>query len=303
MRAWFGHHVRCFFGAFARLARAPLSTIANVVVIGIAAALPLAAYLVMNNVQTLAQQGAGEPSFGVFMTTDATKADIERVEGALKRAAGVRRVQFVPKDAALDRLRRVEGLADAIGVLKANPLPDAFVVSLEPGAAAAGERLAGELRLLPKISHVQLDATWLRRLEALLRLGRVVVWALGGLFGVALVAVIFNTVRLQLLGRVEEIAVSQLVGATDAFVRRPFCHYGAVLGLVGGLVGFGLVAAGVYGLNQPVASLASAYGSSFQVGFPGWRDLALSLAIPALLGLVGAFLSASAHLHHIHRPV
>ena len=65
--------------------------------------------------------------------------------------------------------------------------------------------------------------------------------------GMLLIAVIFNTIRLQVMTQREEIEVSKLIGATDAFIRRPFYYQGLVQGLAGGMVALLVVlAVGVF---------------------------------------------------------
>ena len=72
---------------------------------------------------------------------------------------------------------------------------------------------------------------------------------LGGLLAFALVAVTFNTIRLQVLTQREEVEVIKLIGATDAFIRRPFLYYGALQGAAGGVVAWFIVSGGVWLVN------------------------------------------------------
>ncbi len=123
---------------------------------------------------------------------------------------------------------------------RAIPLPDAFV--LETGSSAAElEKLEPQLKALPKVSYVQLDSAWVRRLESLLQIGRTAVLILATLLAAGLVAVTFNTIRLQILTQKDEIEVSKLIGATDAFIRRPFFYLGLVQGAMGGLAALAIV--------------------------------------------------------------
>jgi len=108
-----------------------------------------------------------------------------------------------------------------IASLPQNPLPDAFVVRLSTSDPALADRLDLEFKSLPKVAYVQADSAWVRRLDALLRLGRTAVLLLSGLLGLALVAVTFNTIRLQILTQRDEIELCRLIGATHAYIRRP----------------------------------------------------------------------------------
>jgi cell division transport system permease protein len=297
MRAWLRHHAQCFAAALRRLARAPVASGLNVLAIGVAAALPLGGWVLLDNAQRLAGEARVDPQLSVFLARAATRADASRVETTLAGAPGVRRHRFVPKEEALADLQRADELREILATLGSNPLPDALVVDLAPGDPEGAQRLAAELRKLPNVALVQLDALWLQRLDAALRLGAMAVGVLAALLGIGMVAVTFNTIRQQILTQQAEIEVSRLIGATDAFVRRPFLYQGAVTALVGGLVGLGIVAAALYALNGEVARLSATYASDFRLALPPGADLAALLAFAGALGWAGAYLSVSSHFH------
>jgi cell division transport system permease protein len=299
VKSWLRHHLLSLRATTLRLARAPFATALNALVIGVTLALPLGAWVIVANFERLAGHLGADPQLSVFLAPDAATADAARVEAVLGREAGIRTFRFVPKDEALAEMRRTDGLAEVVASLGVNPLPDAFLVALAPGDAAGAERLAATLRALPKVARVQLDTAWVLRLAAMLRLGRAAVGVLAALLAFGLVAVTFNTVRLQILTQRDEIEVSKLIGATDAYIRRPFYYQGALTGLAGGLAALGIVTGSVEVLNVEVARVAATYGADFRLGLPGFGDLAAILAFAAWLGWSGAWLSVSRHLSAI----
>jgi cell division transport system permease protein len=295
MRAWLRHHAQCLAATLRRLVRSPVASALNILAIGVALALPLGAWVLLGNAQRLAGHLDGDPQLSVFLAADATRADASRVAAALTGAPGVRRHRFVSKEEAAAELERAEGVREMLATLGSNPLPDALVVHLAPGDPDAAERLAVELRRLPKVALVQLDALWLQRLAAALRLGAVAVGILAALLAIGMVAVTFNTIRQQILTQQAEIEVSRLLGATDPFVRRPFVYQGAAMGLAGGLVALGIVAGALYALNGEVARLSATYASDFRLDLPPAADLGALLAFAGALGWAGAYLSVSRH--------
>jgi cell division transport system permease protein len=296
LSAWLRHHGQSLAATIRRLARTPGATALNVLAIGIALALPLGAWVALANAERLAGQAAGDPQLTVFMALDAARADAARIEAAVAGASIARRSRFVPKDEALAALKQSDGARELVATLGSNPLPDAVIVDLAPGNAPAAETLATELRKLPKVALVQVDALWLQRLDAMLRLGAVVVALLAGLLAVGMIAVTFNTIRLQIVTQAGEIEVSRLVGATTSYVRRPFVWQGTVIGIAGGIAALGLVAGGVQILNGEVGRLAATYGSDFRLALPPAGDLAACLGLAGALGWAGAYLSVSRHL-------
>jgi cell division transport system permease protein len=109
------------------------------------------------------------------------------------------------------------------------------------------------------------------------------------------VAVVFNTIRLQVLTQREEILVSKLIGATDSFIHRPFYYTGALLGVCAGGVALGAVALALGPLNTAIAEFARLYASEFQLAPLPPLAVAVLLALSAGLGLIGARLSVKRH--------
>ena len=301
MRIWVASHWRGMASAIGRLVRSPLSTITNVIVIGATVSLPLVGIVAVRTLDRVIGEATGRPVLNVFMALDAGRPDLVRVESLARNSPGVTGVRHVPKDAALERLKGLDGLGEAIGTLRTNPLPDALIVELDAGRAADGDKIALLLKNTAKVAYVQWDHALHRRAESVLGIGRILLAAFGGLLAVALVAVTFNTVRLQILGAVEEVAVSRLVGATDAYIRRPFCYYGLLLGSIGGAAGIGLASLVVSYLWDQVSRLATEFGVTFAFGGLANADIVLTIVVAGVLGLVGAYLSVSAHLRSARR--
>ena len=296
MTAWLAQHGRSFAATFTRFAHAPLGSALNILVIGVALSLPVGLYVVIDNLQAGLHQLASEPQVSLFMALDASRAEVAQIEARLKQNPRVLRFRFVPRDQALQELKQSSGLADVIDSLPQNPLPDAYIVNAKDNAPQSLEALRDEIRQWPRVAHVQLDATWARRLDAALRLGRLMVAILGGLLALALITVTFNTIRLQVLTQRDEIEVIKLIGATDAFIRRPFLYFGALQGCAGGAVAWLIVSGGVWLLNRNLGELSQVYASLFVLKYLGLPDSLCLLILPAMLGWLGARMSVGRHL-------
>jgi cell division transport system permease protein len=288
MKAWLRQHRQALARALGRLG------LLNVLVIGVALALPVGGYTLLESLRAIAGRLTLEPQISLFL--DAKRADREAISAKLKSDTRVSRVRFVPREQALKELAGVQGMSELVAALGRNPLPDAFVVTAREEGI---DLLAAELARLPGVAHVQSDSLWARRLAGLARVGRLGLWLLAGLLGGALVAVTFNTIRLQILTQREEIEVSKLLGATDAFIGRPFYYAGLLQGLLGALMGLAIVAACLGLLNREVGPLAQSYGSGFRFSFLSVPDALAVLGFGALLGWLGAHLSVRRHLRVI----
>jgi len=233
-----------------------------------------------------------EPRISLYLEPQARRADAEALGARLRADRRIGAVRFVPREDALKEMSAVQGMSEVISALRHNPLPDAFVVT-------SREDIAAELARLPGVAHVQADAVWARRLAAAAAVAELGLWLLAALLGAALVAVTFNTIRLQILTQRDEIEVSRLIGATDAFIRRPFYYLGFLQGLAGGAVALAIVAAALALLNREVRVLAESYGSSFRFVFLPFADALVVALFAALLGWLGAQLSVRRHLRVI----
>ena len=299
MKNWLAQHVRVLLYTLRRLRATPASSLLNVLVIGIALSLPAGMYVLLQNVQNLAEQVAGTPQISVFLSMDANKDDIARIGRQLKQHEAVSLVEFVPREKALEQIKRTTGLADVIGGLTQNPLPDAYIIYPKKPDAQALETLRDELQKWPKLEHVQLDSAWARKLEALLKFGHLAVLVIAVLLSFALVAVTFNTIRLQILTQRDEIEVSKLIGATDAFIRRPFLYFGLLQGMLGGVAAWLIIIISLLLLNGSLAGLVQLYASSFTLRPPSAGNTLSLLCFSAYLGWMGAWLSVAQHLWQI----
>jgi cell division transport system permease protein len=286
-------------GIFRRMFASPLAGTLNILVIGIALSLPAGMYVLLQNAQGLVAQLSDTPQISLFMDTDAKADDVDKLRKQLEQHPAINRVEFVARAQALEQLKQSTGLADVIGGLQRNPLPDAFIVYPKPSAAQSLDGLRIELAKLPKVELAQLDSEWAYKLEALLKFGRTMVLILASLLSLALVAITFNTIRLQILTQREEIEVSKLIGATNGFIRRPFLYFGATQGLLGGIMAWLIISISLLLLNYQLGTLAQLYASQFTLHPLSLGDSLTLLLFSMYLGWLGAWLSVARHLSQI----
>jgi cell division transport system permease protein len=296
---FFREHGFACRAAFARITAAPGSFIFNVLVIALALILPLAGLTLLDNVRPVSQGIAVEPEISVFLSTETPGGRIQaigdEIRSLIQREQLKAKVEFISRDKALESLKQRAGLGDVVATLGNNPLPDAYVLKLASAEDAAGasriEKLAASIGKLSGVEIVQMDSAWVKRLAALMTLATLVLWLLAATLSGVVLAVVFNTIRLQVLTQSEEIAVSRLLGATDAFVSRPFYYTGAILGLAAGALALAGVMLALQLLNTSVTQLAALYGSPFRLVPLPADTAAMLLAGSAALGMLGAALS------------
>ena len=289
-------HIRALFATLQRISASPLSSLLNILVIGIALSLPAGLYVLLHSAQNLTQQISSTPQISVFLRVDASQGEVLRIGNELRQHNAIEEIKFVSRDQALQQIKQSLGLADVVGSLSQNPLPDAYVIHPKNPDPKALETLRDELRHWPKIEYVQLDSEWAYKLQAVLKFGHVAVLILAVLLGIALIAVTFNTIRLQILTRRDEIEVAALIGATPAFIRRPFLYFGFIQGLLGALTAWLIINGSLWLLNWKLDAVAQFYSSQFMLHPLSGNDSLGLLLLSAGLGGLGAWLSVRQHL-------
>jgi len=294
-------HAQALLGSLGRLARSPVSTLLTLLVIALALALPASLRLLVSNAQAASGDFGSAIELSVYLKTEVPLAKAQQLAAAARARADVAEVTLIPADKGLEDFRSYSGFGEALAALKENPLP--HVLHVRPRAAASSaaalEALRGYFSAWPEVDLVQMDAQWVMRFNAILSvLSRLLAMA-AALLGIGVLAVIGNTIRLEIDGRRAEIEVIKLVGGSNAFVRRPFLYTGVLYGLGGALLAWGIVALAVALLGQSVASLARLYGSRFELHGPAPEEIAVLIGAGVVLGWLGAWISAARHLRSI----
>jgi len=93
--------------------------------------------------------------------------------------------------------------------------------------------------------------------------------------------------------------VTKLIGATNAFIRRPFLYGGLWYGLLGGILAWLIVELGYIAISGPLARLNLLYQAEFNIITFSLQDFFILLSTSALLGLTGSWVTVAKHLKQI----
>lgn len=296
MTAWVWSHIGAFGAAMGRLGRHPFAAFFEVLVLGIALALPSGLFLTVEFARGMVAQLPSAPEVSVFVQRTASSAVVDGLAKKLAEIPGVAEVHFIGRQDAARQLRKSAGLAEVLDALPENPLPDAFMLRLESNDASMVDAVKAAAAKLPWVEIVQADSGWVRKVETGVRVAQTTVLVLSVLFVIAALTITFNTIRVQMLARRDEIQLSRLIGATDAFVRRPFVYFGMIQGALGGAASIAILAAAHRALAQPMNEFSMAYGIGLKTAEvpPAW--IAGFLLATALLGAIAAWIAATRHL-------
>jgi cell division transport system permease protein len=301
MTAWLTRHLQTLIGSLGRLMQHKLATVLTILVIGVALALPACVHLLVANAQAASGHWNRAVDLTVFLKRPTSPEEARRVAERIRQRRVVSEVELILADTALKEFRRESGFGAAIDALNQNPLPHTLVVrpTAEYTTEANITGLAADVRMLPSVEVVQLDTAWVSRLNAILDALRRSLLLAGAVLGLGVMVIVGNTIRLDIQNRRDEIEVAKLVGASDAFVRRPFLYNGVWYGLGGAVTAWVISLVTVAALRQPIGRIAALYGSDFQPSALDLRASAILLLAGILLGWLGSYLAATRQIRRI----
>ncbi|MBK1721757.1 permease-like cell division protein FtsX [Thiocystis violacea] len=295
---WLSQHLQTSIETLRRLKAAPLPSAMTVAVIGISLALPAALYVMTENLRAMAGGWDQTAAISLFLKFETDDAHANQLSRDLTTWSEIARVHLITREQALEEFRALGGFEEALEKITKNPLPAVLAIYPTSSYSAPGrlEALQNKLLKLPEADFARMDTLWLQRFQAILDLVQNASLLLGGLLGVGVLLIVGNTIRLEILNRRIEIEIMELVGATAAFIRRPFLYTGAWYGLLGGTTAWLLVTVAVLLLQQSVSKLASLYRSEFELAGLGLTATGAMLGGSILLGLIGSWLAVNRHL-------
>ncbi len=175
-----------------------------------------------------------------YLKPDIPKTMVLDVKQKIQGIYGIEDARFVSKEEALKQLKdQMKRQSSILMNIEENPLPDAFEVRMIASSQHLEdvEILAKQLESIPWVDEVEYGQKWLGRFTNILNLFRLTGYAMGGIFFMAAVFIVANTIRLALYSRREEVEIMRLVGATDSFIKAPFYLEGLIQGALGGIIG------------------------------------------------------------------
>ena len=293
MKTWLTHHAQALRLVLSRFKQNKLSTLLICLSIGVTLALPSVAYIVLDNLNGLVSGVKSESKISVFLTDKHDKALVSSIEKTLKQNHAIQQVIYVSKEDALEQLTAIDANKSMLDSLQGNPLPDAFFVEPKSLDATSIDALKIELSKIDGVETVLVDGIWIKRLNSFLLLGKKILVILAGLLGFALIAVIANTIRMQILTQSAEIELSQLIGATKSFIRRPFLYIGGLYGFGGGVLALLITWLMILFLNRTIQTIANSYQSDFNLHFLSLNEFLVILVMSIALGWLSAYFSLS----------
>jgi cell division transport system permease protein len=298
---FFADHFRQGINSLGELYRMPFASLMTIGVLGFSITLPSTLYIMVENTEQVTEQWQQASEISLFLRSDVNDTQAQQLIGRLSSWNEINSVKFVSSQQGLEEFQRLSGLGEALDYLDENPFPPVVLVipTSKHASPKAAADLLDKLRKEREVDIGKLDIEWLERLYGLLSIAKELVYLLATLLFFAVVLIIGNTIRLNILSKRDEILVMKLVGATDAFIQRPFLYTGFWFGLLGGLMAWVTVTCILIWIGWSLDAFMQQYQIQLDITGLNIQALVFMLLLSVFLGLLGSFLSVQKHVDEI----
>ncbi|ALS97213.1 permease-like cell division protein FtsX [Lacimicrobium alkaliphilum] len=298
---FFISHIRQALASLGELWRNPAASMMTVAVLGLSITLPSTLYILLKNTEKVSAGWEQASEITLFLHQNTQPGDIRQLTTRLSLWPEIESLTHIDKAGALEEFKQLSGFGDALNYLEDNPLPDVILVTPDSKntSPTAARRLLEKLQKEREVELGQLDIQWLERLHGLVAIAGELVSVVALLLFIAVVLIIGNTIRLNILNKQDEILVLKLVGATDAFIQRPFMYTGFWYGLLGGLLAWLTTWLLLWWMSDSISRVTQLYQTQFELTGLQGESLLGMLGLSVFLGLAGSLLSVHKHIRAI----
>ncbi len=298
---WAGTHVEALQNALQRFTLAPVTAFLAILVVGVSLSLPAAFQILVNNLEGGQQSIDKQSRISVYLKMGVSDSDVEQLLAKIALEPDVLNTHYISPEQGLADFQVHNRMGQSLSLLDDNPLP--AMIHVFPDARKLNpdqiENLSRKLATLDFVDSVKIDVLWLKRLYAITQFVSQIAVAISLFLIFTVFIVIGNTIKLLGQNFHEEITVSKLVGATDAYVRRPFLYSGLLYGGLGSIVALGFVFFGLLWLSPQIETLGELYQTQISMTGISFSDALSIIGIGMLLGLGGAWVAANRLIHRL----
>lgn len=292
---WIEHHIESLSASFKRNLSNPLSFSFTAAMIAIALSIPMSMYILFSSAQQLTQQWDSDKQITLFLNDNITLKQAQSLAEEIQNNQLIVNSYVIEKQQALEDFKQQMGL-DSLSVdLPDNPIPHLIVV--EPDTSLSDinnlQTLEDQLKTIKQVQLVQFDLLWVQKLTTMLDLFNRIQWIVSLILLFAITLIIINVIRWEVSARHSEIEIIKLVGASDAYVRRPFLYSGLWLGFAGSVLAILIVTIGSWLIQPKTSQLALLFGSDFEVTTLSTNICLLIVLLLCFVGVVGSWIAVT----------
>jgi cell division transport system permease protein len=285
------HHIQAFLSSIQQLLKTPITSFITIIVISTAIIFPTALYIALKNLQQLTSHLKTTAQITIYLKKEVANSRITELVQNLKQTPEILTIEHISPEQGLRDLAHQSDLSHIMHELQENPLPHVLIIKPSLTSEVTINELAARLKQLPEVATLQVDALWIKRLFTLLKLANRIIYSLAGLLGIGILFIIGNTIHAASQTYLNEIEIYRLIGADNAFIRRPFLYFGTILGLMGGLMTLLILGMLSLWLSKPLQQFTVTYAANCQISVFDGRILLILIGITGALGWFAAWVA------------
>lgn len=287
-------HYRGFILAIKKILASPFEHLLNILTLAVVITVLCVVLVISNNVNNLQKNNLNFPQIVIYLKDDARQNDVSAIEATLNRfnAKIIKNYQFISKAQGLKELAQEDTLKQIASEIMSNSqLPDVLIINTRTANNHQLQMLVDKISGLDKVDEVQMDTNYATKIENLVNFVNTISHLLQIMFSIILVIITYNTIRLQMMLRQDEIIVSRLVGASNGFIMRPLAYYAVAQIIIATTIAVFLVNFFVRYANGTMTHLTSLFGRNFQlIALANMQIIQISGVLIAL-GIFAVFLA------------
>lgn len=291
-RYFTAHYMACKL-SLRNLSTSPVTTFLSIVAMGVCLSLPMSLYLFVKNIAHLSEGFDQGSAITLYLNPNASTKEVDAILQRIKQYPFIKKATFLGPEKTLQEFEAASGLKDTLALLGENPLPGVITMEINPKETTESELriMKDALGKMPSVRSAAFDYDWLEKLAVFLTFGKTLAHALYLLIGLGVTLMVGNTIRLALERHKDEMDVLNLVGATEAFIRRPFLYRGMFYGAFGGIIALLVTYIAIFALSTPTEQLVSLYQGIFTLENLTFYDTVAFLVASVALGWLGAIVA------------
>lgn len=291
---WTGYHRQAAKESMQDVYQHPIASMTTLLVLAITLTFPSLFWVAYDNAKTVSAQWKPQKQLHVYFQPALKEAEVNTLHMDIHNLPRVASSDFISAQEGLARLKKQKDIAPILNDLEDNPLPAATIVYPKVKHQTTGEMLSLQVELenMNGVDQVVNDSAWLLKLHAILTFFKRIVYVIVALLSIAVILIIANTLRLSMQNKYEQISVLKLIGASDAYILRPFIYLGIFYGLGAGCIALLITASCLHFIGLGLNPILSQYTLQWSIHFLSLKEILIILASSTLLGWLAARVSA-----------
>jgi cell division transport system permease protein len=246
-------HVRALKDSFKSISQNRSSCFMTIFVIALTVTLPAILYLLLHNFQLITAKWNNKPSASIYLKTNATEKNIQTIISQLKLQANIIDVKYISPSQGLNDFKKYNQFSDVVSLLANNPLPP--VINVTFSHIKEGTPFIHSLQKASIVDQIKIDTDWIQKMHSILSAAKRIIFTLALLLALGVILIVSNTIRLNTQAHRQEMQILKLMGATNAYIRRPFLYNGLFYGSIGGLLALGITFLMFAWISPPILTL------------------------------------------------